>query len=245
LTAIRVLPDSEALAEAAARHVVEASRTAVNARGRFLLTVSGGTTPRALHELLAAAPLIAQVDWPRVHVFFGDERCVPPDDNRSNFRMAEDTLLARVPIAPAAVHRIRGELPPYEAAAEYDAELRAFFGAEPPRMDLVLLGMGDNGHTASLFPRLAAVHEQERLAVAEYVQEVGMWRITLTPVILNMARETLFLVSGSGKAGMLRRVLEGPYIPDELPAQIVRPVDGSVIWLVDGDAAANLSPAPG
>jgi 6-phosphogluconolactonase len=159
--------------------------------------------------------------------------------------MAEETLLKRVPIPPANVHRMRGELPPEEAAAAYERELREFFGDEPPRLDLILLGMGDNGHTASLFPGLQAVHEQNRWVVAEYVAEVGMWRITLTPVVLNLARQVLFLVAGAAKADMLRRVLEGPYVPDQLPAQVVRPTDGELTWLVDAAAAFRLSPPPG
>jgi 6-phosphogluconolactonase len=245
VTAIRILPDPAALADTAARHVVEAARTAIDARGRFLLTLSGGSTPRALHQLLAAPPLADQVDWSDVHIFFGDERCVPPNDQRSNFHMAYETLLSRVSIPAQNVHRMRGEVPPPQAAEEYEAELRSVFGDESPRLDLVLLGMGDNGHTASLFPGLQAVHEQRRLVVAEYIPGVEMWRVTLTPATLNLAREDVFLVAGAGKASMLKQVLEGRHRPAELPAQVVRPVDGAVLWLVDSAAAAELSPAPG
>jgi 6-phosphogluconolactonase len=198
-----------------------------------------------LHLRLASPPLVDQVDWSRVHVFFGDERCVPPEDARSNYRMALETLLSTVPIPPQCVHRMRGELPPEIAAQDYEGELREFFGDEPPSLDLILLGMGDNGHTASLFPGLTAVHEQQRWVVAEYVAEVGMWRLTLTPVVLNLAREVLFLVAGAAKAAMLRRVLQGPYSPGELPAQVVRPRLGEVFWLVDAAAAAELSAPPG
>jgi 6-phosphogluconolactonase len=245
MTAVRVLPDPRALAEAGARLVVEQAQAAIGARGRFSLVLSGGSTPRDLHQRLASPPLVDQVDWARVHIFFGDERCVPPDDERSNFRMAEETLLSKVPIPREQIHRMRGELPPSQAADEYEAELRRFFGNDAPRFDLVLLGMGDNGHTASLFPGLTAVHEQERWVVAEFVADVGMWRVTLTPAVLNLAREVLFLVAGAAKADMLRRVLEGPYVPEQLPAQVVRPVDGEVIWLIDSAAAAQLSPPPG
>jgi 6-phosphogluconolactonase len=245
MTAIRVLPDPPALAEAAARHVVECAQTAIRDRGRFAIALSGGSTPRDLHLRLAGRPLVDQIDWARVHVFFGDERCVPPDDERSNFRMADETLLSKVPIPRAQVHRMRGELPPEEAAADYERQLREFSGDEPPRIDLILLGMGDNGHTASLFPGLSAVHAQQRWVVAEYVAEVSMWRVTLTPVVLNLAREDLFLVAGAAKARMLRQVLEGPYTPDRLPAQVVRPTLGDVIWMVDAAAAAELSVPPG
>jgi 6-phosphogluconolactonase len=242
MTPIRVLPDASALAEAAARHIIERAQAAIDARGAFTIALSGGSTPRELHLRLASPPLAEQIDWSRVHVFFGDERCVPPDDPQSNYRMAEETLLSRVPIPREQIHRMRGELPPEEAAADYEHQLREFFKDEPPRLDLILLGMGDNGHTASLFPGLQAVHEQHRWVVAEYVAEVGMWRITLTPSVINLAREVLFLVAGAAKASMLREVLEGPYAPDERPAQIVRPSPGEVIWLVDAPAAAKLSP---
>jgi 6-phosphogluconolactonase len=245
VTAIRVLPDSRALAEAAARHVVESLQTAIDRRGRASLALSGGSTPRDLHQRLANPQLINALDWSKVHIFFGDERCVPPDDKQSNYHMARETLLSKVPIPEANVHRMRGELPPAEAAESYERELRAFFGSEPPSLDLILLGMGDNGHTASLFPGLTAVHEHTRWVMAEYVAEVGMWRITLTPVILNLAREVLFLVAGAAKAEMLQRVLEGRYEPAGLPAQIVRPVDGQVTWFVDAEAAAKLSSPPG
>jgi 6-phosphogluconolactonase len=140
---------------------------------------------------------------------------------------------------------MRGEQPPREAAEDYEHQLKEFFGSDPPRLDVILLGMGDNGHTASLFPGLTAVHEQSRWVVAEYVEEVGMWRITLTPYVLNQAREVLFLVAGTAKASMLARVLEGPRNPAALPAQIVRPTPGEVIWLVDAAAAAELSPPSG
>src|ERR1700716_2409763 len=194
MTAIRVLPDPQALAEAAARHVVEYAQAAIDARGRLRLALSGGSTPRDLHLRLASPPLVDQVDWSRLHVFFGDERCVPPDDERSNYRMALETLLSRVRVPPQHIHRLRGELPPEIAAHDYERELREFFGDEPPSLDLILLGMGDNGHTASLFPGLTAVREQQRWVMGEYVAEVGMWRITLTPVVLNLAREDVFLV---------------------------------------------------
>jgi 6-phosphogluconolactonase len=245
MTAIRVFPDPAALADSAARQIVERCQAAIDARGGFSIALSGGSTPRDLHLRLASPPLAQQIDWAHVHVWFGDERCVPPDDPQSNYRMANETLLTKVPVPAAQVHRMRGELPPEQAAAAYERELHEFFGNDPPRLDVILLGMGDNGHTASLFPGLTAVHEQQRWVVAEYVAEVGMWRITLTPAVINLAREVVFLVAGSGKASMLHQVLEGPFVPDDRPSQIVRPTPGEVIWLVDAAAAADLSPAPG
>ncbi len=245
MTVIRVLPDPPALADAAARYVVEQAQAAIDARGAFSIALSGGSTPRELHLRLSNPPYVDQVDWAHVHVFFGDERCVAPDDPRSNYRMADETLLSRVPIPADQVHRMQGELAPQEAASRYEAELKTFFGNDQPRLDVILLGMGDNGHTASLFPGLTAVHEQQRWVVAEYVAEVSMWRLTLTPAVLNLAREAVFLVAGSGKAAMLQQVLEGPFAPDERPAQIVRPTPGEVVWLVDAAAAEKLSPPPG
>jgi 6-phosphogluconolactonase len=245
MTAIRVLPDPAALAEAAARHVVESARAAIDARGAFSIALSGGSTPRDLHLRLSKAPLADQISWRHVHVFFGDERCVPPDDSQSNYHMAQETLLTRVPIPPEQIHRMRGELPPESAAESYARELENFFQNDPPRLDVILLGMGDNGHTASLFPHLTAVHEHKAWVVAEYVSEVSMWRITLTPPVLNLGRDVIFLVSGAAKAAMLAQVLEGPYAPDERPAQVVRPSPGELTWLVDAAAAAELPPAPG
>src|SRR5579864_6180469 len=245
MTAIRVLPDAATVADAAARQVVEFARAAIDQRGLFSIALSGGSTPRELHLRLSTPPLRDKVDWPHVHVFFGDERCVPPTDAQSNYRMADETLLSRVPIPAAQVHRMRGELDAMQAAEDYEAELKQFFGNEPPRLDVILLGMGDNGHTASLFPGLSAVREQQRWVMAEYVGEVSMWRITLTPAVLNLGREVIFLVAGSAKADMLQQVLEGPYAPDQRPAQIVRPSPGEVNWLVDQAAAMKLTQPTG
>lgn len=243
-----VVPDRRALMEAGAAAFVAAARAAIVAHGRFVTALSGGSTPRALFELLASARFASMVNWARVEVCWGDERAVPPDAEASNYRMARQALLDHVPIPPSQVHRIRSEEPPMVAAARYERTLRTLFATPegPPRpvpgarFDLVLLGMGDNGHTASLFPGLQAVREVERWVVAESVAEVGMWRITLTPVVLNGAAEVLFLVSGRDKASMLRRVLDGPVRPDTYPAQIVAPHHGRLRWLVDADAAAEL-----
>jgi len=245
---VEVAADRAALMEAGASAFVAAARAAIGARGRFTTALSGGSTPRALFELLATARFASAVDWSHVHVCWGDERAVPPDAEASNYRMAREALLDHVPIPAAQIHRIRGEDPPQVAAEAYERALRTLFatGVGPPRLepgarfDLVLLGMGDNGHTASLFPGLHAVREAERWVVAESVAEVGMWRITLTPVVLNAAAEVVFLVAGADKAAMLHRVLEGPVRPDELPAQIVAPHDGRLRWLVDAGAAAGL-----
>jgi 6-phosphogluconolactonase len=234
---ITIAPDAEGLRVAAAEQFVALAAAAVAARGVFTVALAGGGTPRPVYELLATEPFARRVDWPRVHVFFGDERCVGPDDPQSNYRMAREALLSRVSLPAANVHRIRGEEPPELAALAYELELRAFFRTErPPALDLIWLGMGENGHTASLFPGTAALRERARWVVAQYVEVVGSWRVTFTLPLINAAREAAFLVEGVGKAATLRRVLRGPYQPDVLPAQLVRPA-GRLRWLVD--AAAN------
>ena len=235
-----VLPAKAEVTRAAADRVVAAAASSIGARGRFTFALSGGSTPRALFELLASEAYRSRVDWARTDVCFGDERCVPPDDPQSNYRMAREALLEHV---PARVHRMRGEDEPAAAASAYERELRELLGATP-RVDLVLLGMGDNGHTASLFPGLHAVEERERWVVAEYVAEVSMWRLTVTPVVLNASAEVLFLVAGADKAAMLHRVLEGPRDARALPAQVVAPQDGRLTWLVDAAAAAALEQRP-
>jgi len=241
-------PTADAVVADAAGRFVAAAAQAVRETGRFVVALAGGSTPKRLYELLSTPEYARKVDWARTHVFFGDERCVPPEDPASNYRMARLALLDRVPVAATNVHRMRGEDDPAEAAAAYERQLRTTFATPsgPPtlrgdgRFHLVLLGMGDNGHTASLFPGLSAVRERERWVMAEHVAEVGTWRITLTPPVLNAAVQVVFLVLGAEKAAMLKRVLQGPAQPDELPAQAIAPQDGALTWLVDAAAAAEL-----
>ena len=174
-----------------------------------------------------------------MQVFFGDERCVPPEDTRSNYQMARAALCDHVPIPAANIHRMHGEETPEQAALQYESDLRTILAGHG--LDLVLLGMGDNGHTASIFPGLAAVTETSRWAMAQYVEVMGMWRVTLTPVVINKAGHVAFLAAGAGKAEMLQRVLEGPFDPVVLPSQIIRPAHGELRWLVDQAAAARLA----
>jgi 6-phosphogluconolactonase len=233
---IQSFPTPEALADAVASHVVSLAVDAISATGRFTLALSGGSTPRAAYTRLATDDLARQVEWSLVHVLWGDERCVPPDDPRSNYRMAKEALLDRVPIPPNQVYRIRGEDEPQEAAADYEDELRSLNGS----LDLVLLGLGEDGHTASLFPGQPAIHEVEYWVMAVPAPTGDMWRITLTPAVLNLAGNVTFVVSGGTKAQRLAEVLEGPFNPDLLPAQAIRPRQGGLTWMVDEAAAAQL-----
>lgn len=240
MTEIRIYPDAASLARAAAEHFVTLAAEAIAARERFAVALSGGSTPRATYTLLASDEFAARVDWPRVHVFWGDERCVPPDHPESSFRLAHEALLSCVPIPSGNIHRVRGELEPEMAAQAYAAELRTFFGAPWPRFDLVLLGMGNDGHTASLFPGSVALGETARpvVAVTAHYQDRPAHRVTLTPPAINAAQQVFFLVTGAAKADMVRVVLEGPEGP--YPAQRIRPTSGQLTWMMDIAAADRL-----
>ena len=238
-----MLPSAAALADAVAARFVAAAAEAIASRGQFIVALSGGSTPRGTYLRLGTEALVSEVMWSRVHILWGDERCVPPDHVESNYRMARETLLDHVPVPAANVHRIHGEDDPATAAAAYEATLRALLQTPTgARIDLVLLGLGEDGHTASLFPGGAAVHEQTRWVMAARASAGSMWRITLTPAVINAAAEVLFLVSGGAKAGILGRVIEGPRRPQELPAQAIAPSNGRVRWCVDAAAAAELTP---
>ncbi len=241
---IRICESAAALTREAARVFVTAVEEACARRGRCAVALSGGSTPRALYRLLGdpTAPYRATLPWRALHLFWGDERHVGPEHADSNFRMVRETLLRSVPLPDGNVHRIAAELADADqAAARYEAELQAFFGLEPgeaPRFDLVLLGLGDDGHTASLFPGSEAVREMERLVVAPYVAAHNGYRITLTPKVLDAARQAAFLVSGAAKAPAVHAILAGPRDPLLHPAQVVGAE--RILWLVDRAAAAQL-----
>lgn len=241
---IRTYPDAHGLAHAAGEHFMAIAAAAIAARAQFSVALSGGSTPRPLFERLATEELASQLPWSSVHVFWGDERCVPPDHPDSNYAMARETLLDHVPIPPPNVHRIQGEMEPSEAAAVYERTLRQFFvpGPEPEMVtfDLVLLGLGTDGHTASLFPGSELLEEQSRWVAANRADQARGWRVTLTPPAINAARHVTFLVAGAGKATILQQVLSGPRQPGSLPAQIVDPRSGNLLWLLDSAAAALL-----
>jgi 6-phosphogluconolactonase len=228
----------EELEEAAARDFVAKAEEAIRERGRFAVVLAGGSTPIATYEILARDH-VDELDWSRVHVFFGDERTVPPQHEDSNYRIAREALLAHVRLG--SVHRMRGELAPAEAAADYEEQLREFFGPDLPRFDLILLGLGKDGHTASLFPETSALDVTDRWVVANPVLKLETTRLTLTVPVINAARNVIFLVSGEGKAEALREVLEGDADARGYPAKSVNPDSGDLTWMVDRAAAKRLS----
>lgn len=235
---MRILPDAAAVARALAETFVAAGAASIAERGEFRVALSGGKTPRAAYELLAGDELSGKLYWSKVYVYFGDERCVPPDDPLSNYRMAREAFLDRVPIPAENVHRMRGEIEPGFAANEYASQLRADMG-NVPHFDLVLLGLGEDGHIASLFPGSSPDLEATSLVRAVYAPSQAMWRITLTPLVINAARSVAFAVEGEQKARALAAATEGPRDAEKIPAQIVHPASGRLEWLVD-EAAASL-----
>jgi 6-phosphogluconolactonase len=264
------LPDRAALARNAAERFVALAREAIAARGRCAVALSGGSTPRDLYARLASPEFAAHIDWTRAHFFWGDERAVPPDHPESNYCMANETLLSRVKLPAQNIHRILAEQNPVDAARAYEETLRRFFdldadergqtrtkekhprssaatlaphasaGVRVPSFDLILLGLGANGHTASLFPHTQLLHETTRWVAAAYIDEVKMWRITLTAPVINAAANILWLVAGADKAATVRAVLRGDHRPDDLPAQLIQPTNGRAVWLLDRDAASEL-----
>lgn len=241
LTEVRILPDPAALAEEAAREFQSACADAIRDRGVFRVGLSGGSTPRALHQRLTRAPFRAGIDWKRVRFFWGDERCVPPDNERSNYRMARETLLGPLRIPGRQVFRMRGEDEPRAAAAAYESVLAAELdGESPPRLDLVFLGLGPDGHTLSLFPGTRAIGERDRAVVANYVPRFREWRLTLTYPTLNASRRVVFLAEGESKREPATEILKRKRGSRDLPASGVHPRRGSLLWLLDEAAGRDL-----
>jgi 6-phosphogluconolactonase len=235
---IKIFDSRENLANGAAALVVEKIAEALQANAFASFVLSGGSTPKALYQLLASAEFRDRIDWEKVLIFFGDERCVPPDDEESNYKMAFEALLAKVSISETNIFRLKGEIDPAEAAAEYEQEIIKALGDEP-RFDVVLLGLGPDGHTASLFPGSAALNETAKLVTANYVEKFDAFRLTMTFRVMNAARNVIFLMAGKDKAETLKAVLEGDNdLP--LPAQLIEPAEGKLFWLLDKDAAAAL-----
>lgn len=250
-----IFDDYESLSRVAVENLVFHARNAIAKRGWFSLVLSGGGTPQRLFEFLARVEYAEQISWPQVHVFWGDERCVPPDQPGSNYKQAFDTFLSKIPIPAENIHRVRGELSPAEAAEDYAEQLRAFTSTpdtspadlsgveDAPRFDLILLGMGNDGHTASLFP--GPISEQERTATVipatAFYEDRPAHRVSLTPRIINAAYDIFFLVTGAAKAETLYAVLDGPRDLERFPAQRIQPTNGQITWFVDREAARQFT----
>src|ERR1700730_7016287 len=245
---VYILKDNRSLAKRAGEEFVKMAQSAVKDHGSFSVALSGGSTPKLLYSLLATdADLRAKVPWDKMHLFFGDERHVGRDDPQSNFKMASETMITKAPLKPEQIHRMKGEYPdPERAAKEYEQDLRTYFhlkDAELPRLDLVLAGMGEEGHTLSLFPGTKALHAQGRAVVHNWVGKLYTERITFTAPAANNAKMILFMVAGKEKALALKGVLEGPYEPEQLPGQLLQPTNGKLLWLVDEAAGSMLTNA--
>lgn len=240
---IQIHKDLQELSAAAAQLFIESAANAIAARGRFLTALSGGGTPKPLYELLAQPPYRDQIQWDKVHAFWGDERCVPMDDPGNNYFQARQALLDHVPVPAENIHRVNSELEPESAAKDYAQVLKDFSEAPLtfPRFDLVLLGMGDDGHTASLFPNSPVDESSPVIAVTANYQDRPARRVSLTPLVFNTARQVIFMAVGKSKAERLASILNGDYHPALLPAQRIRPKDGEVLWLVDESAAEKIT----
>lgn len=241
---IHIFTTPEDTAEGAAAFVAPLAENCAQAQGRFTVALSGGSTPRRLYQLLASAPHAGRLAWDRWHIFWSDERCVPPDHQESNYRMAKETLLDHVPIPSSQVHRIRGEATPQLAAQEYEDLLRQIFQTTTPVFDLILLGIGEDGHTASLFPGTTALREEKRLVVANWVPHLQAYRITFTLLLITIASTISFLVTDGSKAAVIRQVLEPAPGDPMLPAAQVRPTSGALHWFLTKSAASQLKGAP-
>jgi 6-phosphogluconolactonase len=240
-----VSPTAEAVAEAAAALFTSTANAAVKARGIARIAISGGSTPKRMFNVLAdpAKPYAASTPWDKLQLFWVDERCVAPTEPDSNYRMTKEALLDHVPLPASQIHRMEGELDPQVAAARYESDIRNTFkleGAETPTFDLILLGMGDDGHTASLFPHTEALHEISLIVTPNHVPQKDTWRVTLTKPVINQGREVAFLIEGAGKASILADVLLGPYDPESKPSQLIRPASGKLSFLLDAAAASKL-----
>ncbi len=243
---ILVVSDHDELCCRAAKEFVRIAHDSIQTKEKFTVVLSGGSTPAGLYKLLASDDYREQVPWSNVYFFWGDERCVPPDHKDSNYNMARQILLNKVPIPKENIFRMPAEQADHDqASAEYEQTIRTFFPVntgERPRFDLVLLGMGDDGHTASLFPGTPALFENELLVTANYIEKLGLYRLTLTVPLINQAKNIIFLISGESKATVLKEVLEGEYQPQKLPSQLINPVNGRLLFIIDRAAGKLINP---
>jgi 6-phosphogluconolactonase len=237
---INIIQTTEALAKAAADKMLGISQQAIERNGRFVIALSGGSTPERLFKLLAKPPYLNQITWDKTFVFWGDERFVPSDDHRNNSNRAKSLLLNHVPIPAINIHPIPVDLKPEESAKEYEKTIKKLFDKESPCFDLIFLGLGEDGHTASLFPGTDVVFENKKLVKEVYVEEQSMYRITMTPALINQAHNIVFLVEGEKKAKILKTILTEPRQTNKFPAQIIQPEKGNLYWFLDKKAAALL-----
>ena len=238
---IKVFPNLDDLSKAAAEYFTKLADKSIRKRGFFSVALSGGSTPKPLYNALVSPDQHGRLDWENTHLFWGDERCVPPNHPNSNYRMVREEMLSNITIPGENIHRVPAELEARMAAFSYEEQLRGFFQGEWPRFDLVLLGMGDDGHTASLFPQSAGLNVEQRWFIANYAPELDTWRLTLTKNAINAARHIAVIVVGDSKAEMLVDVLEGEYRPDVTPIQLIAPKNGQLVWFLDQAAAKKLS----
>jgi 6-phosphogluconolactonase len=237
---LHIYNNADELSKEAAKWIADYITATLQKQERFTIALSGGSTPQKLHTILAAPPYKESIDWGRIHFFWGDERAVPFEDSRNNAKMAYDTLLNHVPVNANHIHVMRTDVDPQTAAREYENILHQYFNHSRVSFDLVLLGMGDDGHTLSLFPNTPVIHEEKKLATAFFLKEQDMYRITLTAPIVNRAACVAFLVAGPGKAHALKEVIDGDYRPDTYPSQVIKPTSGELYWFIDKAAAALL-----
>jgi len=238
---IQIFDTVPELAEAAAFFIINTAKDAVEARGRFVISLSGGHTPEQLYALLAKPPFRDKMPWSKTFVFWGDERCVPSTDKENNANMAKTLLLDHVAIPSANINPVAVDLPPADAAKAYEGTIKKLFDKDAPRFDLILLGLGENGHTASLFPGTDVLTDHTHLVKEVYVTEQKMFRITMTADLINEAYNIIFLVEGESKADIVNTVLSATYQPDTYPAQLIKPVNGNLYWFMDKKAAFSLS----
>ncbi len=237
----RVFEDASVLYEVVAEQILTLANKSIDAEGRFSIALSGGQTPEELYKILSIPPFVDKMPWKNTHIFWGDERCVPLTDNRNNAYMAEVILLNNVPVPQENIHRIPVDMSPVKAARTYKKTLNEFFKGDRMSFDLILLGLGENGHTASLFPRTSVIYVLEKDVREIYLEDEKMFRITMTVPLINQAKNVLFMVTGANKADILKLVLNGEYQPSQYPAQLICPENGHLVWYVDQDAAEKLS----
>lgn len=237
---LHISSNKDSLSQELATWIMEDIQKVLKEKELYTFVLSGGSTPKELYKLLAAPPYRENIDWGKIHFFFGDERYVPFEDERNNGKMANDTLLKHIPVPQEQIHYMNTAVSPEQSAKDYEKMLHGYFNGHSYTFDLVLLGMGDDGHTLSLFPGTEVINEQRNWVKSYFVEKLDMDRITLTPPVVNRASSIIFLASGEKKSAILKKVIEGKFMPDVYPSQIIKPLDGNLTWFVDESAASEL-----